>query len=406
MEAFYHGGPKYGEELPAYATTYTTPFIPAPPAYSTLAPALRSRPSTLSLHESTPIDPDSQRPTPLPSSLTAFDITLDNPKLCFRGIDSSPTSRNAADELDTFQRDCAARLTGSLHLCVAPDSPFSSHAPNTHTLTSISLRIRGTERTSPRGSNAYGYRTILDSRVTLWERNSTASSDSEAANDDNAAERMMQFRLTIPPHCPPTYKSKYGDVEYHVDAVLQRVGNLPDVVVRAPFTITRAPTKLELNRWATGAAAAATTTTDCSHTHHPRWSTPSDGVVDIAKLGLAIRYIAVPAARGTMTVVSAQLEQTATYCGRAAPLLRRPRPTSWTRSTRVAAIEVESVRHHGGASFAIVGLRFPAEPSPQLMQDATGGLITVQHDIVLRLRDLASGKSREARLGIKVVPSY
>ncbi|KAI8587287.1 hypothetical protein BDZ88DRAFT_425926 [Geranomyces variabilis] len=399
MDALCFEGPKYEDILPAYAVTDTPPFIPAPPSYSTLAPVLRPRSSTSSLRESTPIDPDSQRPTPLPSSLTAFDITLDNPKLCFRGIDSSPTSSNA-DELDSFQRDCPARLTGALHLCVAPDSPFSTHAPNAQTLTSISLRIRGTERTSPRDlSTAYGYRTILDSRVTLWERNTTASGDSEVASDDNATERMMAFRLTIPPHCPPTYQSKWGQVKYHVDVLLMRVGNLPDVVVRAPFTIARAPTKLELNRWVT----AATATTEHSH---PRWSTPSDGVIDIAKLGSANRYIAMPSAGAATTVVSAQLEQTATYRGRAAPLLRRPRPTSWTRSATVATLDVESVRHHGGGSFATVGLRFPAETSPQLMQDATGGLITVQHEIVLRLRDHASGKSREARLGVKVVPSY
>ncbi|KAJ3162079.1 hypothetical protein HDU86_005777 [Geranomyces michiganensis] len=403
MDAHCFEEPKYEDILPAYAVTDTPPLIPAPPSYSTLAPALRSRPSTLSLCESTPIDPDSQRPTSLPSSLTAFDITLDNPNLCFRGVDSSPTSINA-DELDSFQRDCAARLTGALHLCVAPDSPFSTHAPNAQTLTCISLRIRGTERTSPRDlSTAYGYRTILDSRVTLWERNTTASSDSEAASDDNAVERMLAFRLTIPPHCPPTYHSKWGQVEYHVDAVLQRVGNLPDVVVRAPFNIARAPTKLELNRWVT----AATTTTMMTGNSHPRWSTPSDGVIDIAKLGSATtRYIAMPSAGAATTVVSAQLEQTATYRGRSAPLLRRPRPTSWTRSAKVATLDVESVRHHGRGSLATIGVRFPAETSPQLMQDATGGLITVQHEIVLRLRDHASGKSRDARLCVKVAPSY
>ncbi|KAI8912917.1 hypothetical protein DFJ77DRAFT_466000 [Powellomyces hirtus] len=376
------------------------------------------------------VNPYTGHPTRLASCLESFAIHLDSPDVRFRGLEGDAATGNR------FQRD-PARLAGTVRLAVTPQRAAPPPTAITHitstgakrvslcydrtaavnndfdnerpicpaataarlaTLKGIQLRIRGTEKTVPTdAATGYGYRVVLDTKIWIWQR----SANSNNSNDDDALERDIYFRLSIPPHCPASHTSVDGSISYHIDAMLYRAGGLPDVVVRHPFRVLRAPTKLEMEAWRgpTSCIRALPSGARCT------WTGPT--VVDLIRSanGDAVHELVV---EGNQTVtVSYRLVRRAAYKGVHAPLnpFRKTKPRTWVRETLIGpACVAEPASSTTTPTTTSYPISFSHALAHTPQQDAHGALIDVSHFVAITVLDPTSATT--LRVPLRIAPSY
>ncbi|KAI8820951.1 uncharacterized protein EV422DRAFT_46238 [Fimicolochytrium jonesii] len=279
------------------------PFQPTPQRQHTTAglppPSPATTPTQAPLTCRPLVDPYTGSSTPLPPFVGKFEIVLENTTVRMRGVEEAaaattddgidaikPAARNRgsaevdqqlqvltaepedeccpnADPAHGFQRG-QGFLRGTVHIAL------SGHTESdVRTLSAISVRVRGVERTYPSHTEARGCTVVLDSRITVWRAPnvSTTDPDAVAAFTDLVlnGKKEIGFTVTVPPHCPASFGSRTGSVEYYVDATLyRRVASPPHctlktsyahapsavlAIIRHPFIVSRAPTKLELERY-------------------------------------------------------------------------------------------------------------------------------------------------------------